>query len=146
MCIRDREEQKRIKLEALEGSGGAPRIIALTPETSRMVAEKEVQREAEKRVQQLIREHAEAERALQSAIAKLGSMTRYDEKAARKVAAMLPPDLGRALLAGSRKGGKRAAKKQLEAWLAFSKGSRKTLGSLQLGKLLKLASLSTLFR
>jgi len=140
---RQEEERRRANLEALETGGGAPRIIALTPEASRMLAEKEVQREAEKRVQALIREHAEAERTLQSAIAALGAMPRYD---AKRLAAMLPPALGRALAAGSRKGGKRAAKRQLEAWLAFSRGSRKSLGSLRLGKLLKLASLSSLFR
>ena len=140
------EGRKRAKLEALESGSGGPRIIALTPEASRMIAEKEVQREAEKRVQQLIREHAEAERALQAAIAKLGSVAKYDEKAAMRVAALLPPDLGRVFLAGSRKSGKKAARKKLASWLAFSKSSKKALGSLHLGKLLKLASLSSLFR
>ncbi len=145
--LQEQEEQKRIRLERLEKAvPGEPRIIALTPEESRIRVAQETQKEAEKRVEALIREHDGAEKQLEAALVKLDSV-KDEREAVKKTAAMLPSELARAILSGKGKYAKRkVVKKKLLAWLAFSRSGKKVLSGLSLGKLLKIASLSSLFR
>jgi len=143
----EQEEQKRIKLERLEGAPGQPRIIALTPEEARIRATHETEKEAEKRIEALVKEHEGAEKQLEAVLAKVDTFKRDGEGNVKKVATMLPSELAQAILAGRGKYAKRKAlRKQIENWLAFSRSGKKSLSSLPLGKLLKLASLSSLFR
>jgi vacuolar-type H+-ATPase subunit I/STV1 len=147
MQLQEEESRKREGLERLEGVRiGEPRVIALTPEESRLKAVQKTEQEAEKRRLELIREHEGAERQLDAAIAKLDSI-KDEREAVKKAATMLPSELARAMLTGGGRYAKRkAAKKKLLAWLAFSRSGKSALSSLSLGKLLKLASLSSLFR
>jgi hypothetical protein len=141
------EEQKREHLSRLEQGHGKPRLMALTPDEMRIKASQEAMKEAEKRMAALIHEHNEAEKQLEAALAKAGTFTYDSTDNVKKVASMLPAELGRALLAGRGKFAKRRAlKRQLEGWLAFSQSSRGAISRLPLGKLIKLASLSSLFR
>jgi hypothetical protein len=143
----ENEERKREHLSRLEQGHGKPRLIVLTPDEMRIKATQETAKEAEGRMAALIHEHNEAERQLEAALAKAGTFTHDTNENVKKVAAMLPAELGRALLSGRGKYAKRKAlKKQLEGWLAFSRSGKAALSSLPLGKLLKLASLSSLFR
>ena len=144
------EDAKRERLERLEGiRPGEPRIIAIHPEEERLKAKAsaEIMREAEKRQADLVSEHAGVETRLEAALTKLDTFKKDDEANVKKIAAMLPSELARAILSGSGKYAKRKAlRKKLESWLAFSKGSRSAIASLPLGRLLKLASLSSLLR
>ena len=140
------EEEKRERLERMEGiRPGQPRIIALTPE--RMKAENEVMREAEKRQAELVSEHAEAERKLEAALDRLDTFKRDEPANAKKIAAMLPSELARAILSGSGKYAKRKAlRKKLENWLAFSRSGKSAISTMSLGRLLKVVSLSSLLK
>jgi len=144
------EEQRRERLERLEGiRPGEPRIIALHPEEERLKAHspQEVMREAEKRQAELVSEHAEIERGLEAALGRLGAFRKDEAANARKIASMLPPELARAILSGRGRYAKRKAlAKKLEGWLAFSRSRKGAVASLPLGRLLKLASLSSLLR
>ena len=150
MQERKEEDAKRERLERMEGiKPGEPRIIVLRPEEERLKAKasQDVMHEAEKRQAELVSEHAEVERKLEAAMDKLDTFKKDDEANARKIAAMLPSELARAILAGSGKYAKRKAlRKRLESWLAFSKSGKSAVAALSLGRLLKLASLSTLLR
>jgi len=145
---KEEEGKRRERLERLEGGrAGEPKIIALMPEEARMRAVQETQREAERRREALVKEHEEIEMQLEAALVKIGSFKRDGQANAKKIAAMLPSELAKAILAGKGRYAKRKAlKKQIEGWLAFSKGGRMSVASLPLGKLLKLASLSSLLK
>ncbi|MFA6907330.1 MAG: hypothetical protein WC263_00715 [Candidatus Micrarchaeia archaeon] len=144
------EDARRERLERLEGiRPGEPRIIVLRPEEGRLKARspQEIMREAEKRQADLVSEHAETERRLEAALGRLDDFKKDEAANVKKIAAMLPADLARAILAGSGKYAKRKAlRKRLEGWLAFSKSGRGAIAALPLGRLLKLASLSSLLR
>ena len=144
------EDAKRERLERLEGiRPGEPRIIVLHPEEERLKAKAstEIMREAEKRQAELVSEHAEVERSLEAAIAKIDTFKKDDGANVKKIAAMLPAEFARAILSGSGKFAKRKAlRKKLENWLAFSKSGKSAVAALSLGRLLKLASLSSLLR
>ena len=121
----------------------------LHPEEERLKAKAatEIMREAEKRQAELVSAHAEVERTLEAAIAKVDTFKKEDPANAKKIAAMLPSELARSILSGSGKYAKRKAlRKKLENWLAFSKSGKGAIASLPLGRLLKLASLSSLLR
>ncbi|MFA6328249.1 MAG: hypothetical protein WCY41_02295 [Candidatus Micrarchaeia archaeon] len=144
------EDARRERLERLEGiRPGEPRIIALHPEEERLKARasQEIMREAEKRQAELVGEHAEVEMKLEAALAKLDTFKKDEAANAKKIAAMLPSEFARAIMSGSGKYAKRKAlRKKLEGWLAFSKSGKGAISSLPLGRLLKLASLSSLLR
>ncbi|MCX6771893.1 MAG: hypothetical protein NTX79_07610 [Candidatus Micrarchaeota archaeon] len=144
------EDAKRERLERLEGiRPGEPRIIVLHPEEERQKAQSsnEIMREAEKRQADLVSEHAEAERRLEAALDKLDTFKKDGAANAKKIAAILPSELARAILSGSGKYAKRRAlRKKLESWLAFSRSGKGAIASLPLGRLLKLASLSSLLK
>jgi hypothetical protein len=144
------EDAKRERLERLEGiRPGEPRIIVLHPEEERLKAKasQEIMREAEKRQADLVGEHAEIEGRLEAAIAKLDTFKKDDGANVKKIAAMLPSELARAILAGKGKYAKRRAlRKRLMDWLAFSRSGKGAIAALSLGRLLKLASLSSLLR
>ena len=144
------EDARRERLERLEGTRpGEPRIIVLNSEEERLKARSshEIMREAEKRQAQLVSEHAEAERKIEAALDKLDTFKKDGPANVKKIAAMLPSELARAILSGSGKYAKRRAlRKKLEGWLAFSKKGKGAVASLPLGRLLKLASLSSLLR
>jgi len=144
------EDTKRERLERLEGiRPGEPRIIALHPEEERLKARasQEIMREAEKRQAELVGEHAYVERKLEAALEKLDTFKKDEEANVKKIAAMLPSELARAILSGSGKYAKRRAlRKKLMGWLAFSRSGKGAISSLPLGRLLKLASLSSLLR
>ena len=144
------EEQRRERLERLEGiRPGEPRIIVLRPEEERLKAKssQEIMREAEKRQAELVGEHAEVERKLEAALGRLDTFKKDEAANVKKIAAMLPADFARAILSGSGKYAKRKAlRKKLENWLAFSRSGKSAVAALPLGRLLKLASLSSLLR
>ncbi|MFA6213960.1 MAG: hypothetical protein WC717_01650 [Candidatus Micrarchaeia archaeon] len=144
------EDARRERLERLEGiRPGEPRIIALRPEEERLKAKAsaEVMREAEKRQAELVSEHAKVEEKLEAALARLDTFKKDEEANVKKIAAMLPSELARAILSGSGKFAKRRAlRKKLEGWLAFSRSGKSAVSALPLGRLLKLASLSSLLR
>jgi len=144
------EDAKRERLERLEGiRPGEPRIIVLHPEEQRLkaMASAEIMREAEKRQAEMVGAHAEIERRLEAAMVKLDTFKKDDEANVKKIASMLPSELARAILSGGGKYAKRKAlRKRLEGWLAFSKKGKGAVASLSLGRLLKLASLSSLLR
>ena len=144
------EDAKRERLERLEGiRPGEPRIIVLHPEEERLkaAASQEVMREAEKRQAELVSEHADVERKLEAALDKLDTFKKDEKANVKKIAAMLPSELARAILSGSGKYAKRKAlRKKLMDWLAFSRSGKSAVSSLSLGRLLKLASLSSLLR
>lgn len=144
------EDARRERLERMEGiRPGEPRIIVLHPEEVRLkaVASQEIMREAEKRQAELIGEHTYVEKKLEAALVKLDTFKKDEEANVKKIAAMLPSELARTILAGSGKYAKRRAlRKKLMGWLAFSRRGKSEVSSLSLGRLLKLASLSSLLR
>ena len=144
------EDAKRERLETLEGMRpGEPRIIVLHSEEERLKAKAspDIMREAEKRQAEIVSEHADVERKPEAALEKLDTFKKDDGANVKKIAAMLPSELARAILSGSGRYAKRKAlRKKLENWLAFSKSGRSSISALSLGRLLKLASLSTLLR
>jgi len=154
-AVRDMHEKrdgdaKRERLERLEGiRPGEPRIIVLHPEEERLRAKASqgVMREAEKRQAELVGAHAEVERKLEAALVKLDTFKKDEGANVKKIAAMLPSEFARAILSGSGKYAKRKAlRKKIENWLAFSKSGKSVVAALSLGRLLKLASLSSLLR
>jgi len=146
--VREGQEERREGLVRLERiKPGDPRVITVEGDRARLRAASEAEKEAEKRMGALIRGHEDAEAQLEAALAKTDAFKNDETGNAKKIAPMLPAELGRAILAGKGRFAKRRAlRKQLESWLAFSRSGRKTLSSLPLGRLLKLASLSSLFR
>ena len=144
------EEQRRERLERLEGiRPGEPRIIVLHSEEERLKARSSqaIMREAEKRQAELVSAHADVEEKLEAALERLGTFKKDEGANAGKIAAMLPADFARAILSGKGKYAKRKAlRKKLEGWLAFSRSGKGAVASLPLGRLLKLASLSSLLR
>jgi len=143
-------DARRDRLERLESvRPGEPRLIVLHPEEERLKARasQEIMREAEKRQTLLVSEHENVERKLEAALVKLDDFKKDDEANVKKIAAMLPSEFARAILSGNGKYAKRKAlRKKIEDWLAFSKSGKSAVASLSLGRLLKLASLSSLLR
>ncbi|MFA6214826.1 MAG: hypothetical protein WC717_06155 [Candidatus Micrarchaeia archaeon] len=150
MHERTDEEQRRERLVRLEGARpGEPRLIVLHADSEklRLKASQEILGEAERRQAELVLKHEEAERMIEAAILKLDTFKKDAPENVKKIAAMLPSELARAILAGSGKYAKRRAlRKKLEGWLAFSRSGKSAVSSLSLGRLLKLASLSSLLR
>ena len=153
-----REEQaleaKRLQLARL-----------VTPYEERQKAEEEARQKAEKekagqagselvekanelalqRRGELSREYEKEEKQLREAIRALDSFSEDEKDKIKKIAAMLTQELSRFLLAHEKKlARRRALRAQLLRWVAFCRGSRKSLLGMPASRLLKLVSLSSI--
>ena len=100
------------------------------------------------RQQELLRELDKAEKEISRALLLLDRMrTDEEEKVRRMLSSTLSPSLSFLLLHGKKAIlRKLVVKRQLKAWLAFCSGARAELRSMPAGRLIKLLSISKLFR
>lgn len=92
-------------------------------------------------------EFEKAEKRLKDAISALDKLPEGEKDIQKKIAAMLPAEISRYILAHEKKLAKRKAlRAQLSKWAAFSSASKKALDAMPASRLIKLASLSSFLR
>jgi hypothetical protein len=108
----------------------------------------EVVLSAMQRREEALREIAATERSIRKAIRLLDRMKSDDEARLKKIiGSSLPPSLSEAFLHGKKALFKRAAaRKQMQLWLAYCKNAKAAMSAMPLGRIIKLISLSRLFR
>lgn len=110
-------------------------------------AAEEAEELALQRREEIVREYARAERELREAIRVLDGFSGPAKARLRRIAAMLPSGLARALLENEKGFSRRnALRAQLLKWIAFSRKGKKSLLSMPSSRLLKLVSLSSILR
>ena len=100
------------------------------------------------RREEVLREIGAAELSMKKAIRLLDSMKSDDEAKLKKIIeSSLAPTLSDAFLHGKKALFKRvAARKQLQQWLAYCGNAKASMSAMPLGRIIKLLSLSRLFR
>ena len=103
---------------------------------------------AMQRREEVLREIASAERSIRKTMLLLERMKSDDEAKLKKIIeSTLPPSLSDAFLHGKKALFKRiAARKQMQQWLAYCGNAKAAISAMPLGRIIKLLSLSRLFR
>ncbi|MFA6489305.1 MAG: hypothetical protein WCT52_01355 [Candidatus Micrarchaeia archaeon] len=92
-------------------------------------------------------EFEKAEKQLKGAISAIDKFPEGEREIPKKIAAMLPAEIARYIIAHEKKLARRKAlRAQLSKWAAFSLASRKALAAMPSPRLIKLASLSSFLR
>ena len=150
--------QERLAAEKREeGQKAASEILSLQEklrsgafpeELAKSGVSAEVAAAAMQRQQELVRELEKSEKAIKNAVAVLDRMKSEDEERLRRaISSALPPELASLLLHRKEMLLRRlAVKKQLKAWLTFCSGAKAELRGMPAGRLIKLLSVSKLFR
>jgi hypothetical protein len=140
------------QLETVEKKAELAKLISPSPETMAAIRSKKFDlnedaiKIAEGRRDEVVNEYTKVEADLKTAIAVLDSFDTDKKENLQKVANMLPHELSAHLLLHEKDFVKRRTlSMQLSKWLAFSRGSRKSLSSVSLSKLVGLAAISSLF-
>ncbi|VVB99879.1 Uncharacterised protein [uncultured archaeon] len=151
----EKERQKSIKMPPAEKEKEAVDSVVIArikeEEKAMGAAAQKISSEAValaiQRRQELVKEYVKVETELLSALDKLDSMAKEEKFQVKKFAAMLPRELSRYVLSREKLFSKRTVlRKQLVKWIAFCRDGRGSISRMPLNRLIKMISLSNLFR